>query len=277
VSSRWFIPRDEKRFEDEIAGVERPERPESLAADYLAQALEYLHDAGDPAALYAHYRNFPPADPVTKADEMKTAARKARTKSARSAVLFAALAGEAYVNEFLAAHGVLEEWDREPTTRKFLNGTEAAYGSKLMLPDREAYPVLVDLYKLRNLLAHPKPGFGTKGYRLEAPPDFERLFRLPKVAEYLIMVAGAADTLIPRAYGFETVDIHTMTIWRGRSVIREYAKRQARLPRWNAPAERQLFRQAGDFLMAQTPWEPGPDSPWTRLRQAKAQRDGEGA
>lgn len=260
---------DERRIEEELRGAERPPRAASLAGEYLADAIDRLHDAGDPAYLYEHWRQFPPKDPDVEAGEMRKAARRARIRAARNAVLFAAFAGEAYVNEFLAAHGVLDEWDRERTTRKFLKGTEAAYGSPLFFADREAYPVLVELYQLRDRLVHPKPGFGGEGIHFEASESYESLFALPKVAEYIVMVGGAADLLVPRAYGMHETDLVGLVAWRGRPVIRDYAERNRTLPAWNARSERRLFRQAGDHVMHMPRWDPGPDHWSTRLRTAR--------
>lgn len=273
----YIIPSDGPRFEEEIAGVTRPPRPASLAGDYLTEAIEALHAGGDPAHLFGHWRRHPPADVKAEAPRMKAAARRARLRAARRAVLLAAFAGEAYVNEFLAAHGVLDQWDRESTIRKFSKGTQAAYGSLLFPTDGETHQRLVDLYKLRDRLAHPKPGFGGEGIHFETGEDFESLFALPKVAEYIVMVGGAADLLVPRAYGMDQFDLVGMVVWRGRSVVRGYAQRNRRLPAWNASSERQLFRQAGDSLMAKVPgWEPEPNHPYTRLREAKAKRNGDG-
>jgi hypothetical protein len=171
---------------------------------------------------------------------MVAAARRQRLKQARTAVLFAALAAEAYVNEFLGAHDALGEWDRQPPHRKYLKGTEAAYGERLFLPDREPYPVLVALF--------------------------------PTVANYIVMVGGAADVLVPRAYGFESFEVVSRVAWLGRSVIRDFAARLKDLPDWDATAERALFRQAGDHVMRLRPPPDHPDASWTRLRQAREQR-----
>lgn len=252
----------------------RPPRAESLAGDYLMQAVEHLHDAGDPAHLFDHWRRHPSAN----RDHMESEGRRRRLRAARTAVLLTAFSGEAYVNEFLDAHGALAKWDREATFHKFLKGTADAYGSRLFFHDREGYQELVDLYKLRDRLVHPKPGFGAAGEHglaREIPEKFEALFALPKVAEYIVAVAGAADVLVPRAFGFETFDLMGMTCWRGRSILRGYARRNRKLPAWDAPSERALFRQAGDYLMSLEPWVPGPTSPWTRLKDAKAARAAE--
>lgn len=265
--------REAERIEEEIAGVERPERHAGLSGEYLLQALDGLHDAGDPAHLFGYWRRFPPSDPRKVEKDMRTAALRARIRAARTAVLFAALAAESYVNEFLSVHGALPNWDRASTHRKFLKGTHEAYGSPLFFADREAYPVIVDLFKVRDRLVHPKPGFGMSGLPGQPDTAFEQLFALPKVAEYIVMVGGSADLLMPRAYGFESIDVAGTVIWRGRSVIREYAQRNAKLPAWDAPAERPLFRQAGDHVMAMPSLPDAPGASWTRLREAREKRE----
>jgi hypothetical protein len=264
----FLIPGDEKRFAEEIAGVVRPPRPESLAGEYLTQAINALHDAGDPSVLFAHWRKFKPGDPAQERERMRAAGKRSRLRAARNAVLFAAFAGEAYVNEFLAAHGVLEKWDRKPTAEKYLKGTAEAYGCALYFHDRSSYPVLRDLYDLRNRLAHPKPGFGVRGLHSHASSDFAAQFALPKVAEYIVTVGGAADLLIPRAHGMHKYDLAGLIAWRGKEAIRDYARRNKRLPAWNAASERPLFRQAGDLALEisrRTYLPLGPDHPYSQL------------
>jgi hypothetical protein len=204
---------------------------------------------------------------------MRAAALHARIRAARTTVLFVALAAESYVNEFLSVHGALPKWDRKPTHQKFLKGTHEAYGAQLFFVDREGYQDIVDLFKLRNRLVHPKPGFGVSGLLGQPDADFEQLFAIPKVAEYIVAVGGSADLLMPRAYGFESIDVASTAVWRGRSVIREYAQRYAELPAWDAPAERPLFRQAGDYVMALPVPPDAPGTSWTRLREARQKRE----
>lgn len=103
-------------------------------------------------------------------------------------------------------------------------------------------------------------------------PEFELLFDLPTVANYIVMVGGAADVLVPRAYGFESFEVVSRVAWLGRSVIRDFAARLKDLPDWDATAERALFRQAGDHVMRLRPPPDHPDASWTRLRQAREQR-----
>jgi hypothetical protein len=133
--------------------------------------------------------------------------------------------------------------------------------------------VIVDLFKLRDRLVHPKPGFGVTAVHGEPSTDFEQLFSMPKVAEYIVMVGGSADLLMPRAYGFEGIEVAGTVVWRGRPVIREYAKRHSKLPSWDDPPERTLFRQAGDHVMAMAKLPDAPGASWTRLREAREQRE----
>jgi hypothetical protein len=202
---------------------------------------------------------------------MTQAARRTRLRAARNAVIYAALSAEAYVNEFLAAHDALDDWDREPMHRKFLKGTEAAYGSPLFFADREAYPEIVELVKLRDRLAHPKPGFGVAGVRFEADEKYARLFSLPRIAEYIVMVGGAGDLLVPRLWhGPNGCHRPCGTAGpRSHSGVRQSAPA---IPAWDAPSERQLFRQAGDKVMAQPRLQLGPISPYSRLEASKLRR-----
>jgi hypothetical protein len=169
------------------------------------------------------------------------------------------------VEQRAAPHGRLPR-------RSELERPAEAYGSPLFFADREEYPVIVDLFKLRDRLVHPKPGFGVAGTTGEPDANFARLFAMGKVAEYVVMVGGSAELLMRRAYGFDSVEVIGTVIWRGRPVIRDYAKRHARLPAWNAPSERPLFRQAGDHVMAMPRVPDIPGDWWTRLREARQGR-----
>lgn len=277
--------RDQQRLEEEIAGAERPLRPESLSSDYLMQALENLHDAGDPAALFAYYRRFPNQVNDATAEPMEAGARQLRLKSARTAVLFASLAGEAYVNEFLRAHldqdADFRAVERMSTVDKYFVGTRLVYGERIFFRDREGATELRELFELRNRLVHPKPGFGVPGLHGPATDEFASLFALSRVAEFIVAVAGYADAMTRRAYGFDQPDLPAVIIWRGRTIVRDWAARQSGIPSWDAPAERQLFRQVSDYVMSLPPLPDHPDASWTQLRKARealeARRAGDAA
>lgn len=269
--------RDRERLEEEIAGVERPPRPETLSSDYLMQAVEGLDDAGNPAVLFGHYRRFPDQATDENAARMQVTAKRLRLKAARTAVLFASFAAEAYVNEFLRAH--LDQGEdfraieRMSTLDKYFVGTRLVYGERIFFRDREGAKELRDLFELRNRLAHPKPGFGVAGIHGAASDEFASLFALPRVTEFIIAVSGYGDVLTRRAYGFDQPDLPAAIIWRGRPVLRDWALRHDEIPAWNAPVERELFRQAGDYVMSMPPLPDHPDASWTRLREAREARE----
>jgi hypothetical protein len=243
------VRRDEERIEEEIGGAERPARPRNLSAAYLDQAIDALQATGNAPSLY---RPWPPLkvreDNAIQRGVVGLDARRARRMFCRSAVLFAALAAESYVNEFLAVHLAdrpddLRKIDRWPTVKKYVRGTGDAYGEQLFFDDREAMPVIRELFELRHKLVHPKPGFGPP-HLFESDAESEIDFAPPKIAEFVVMVAGAGDLLVRRAYGFDALDVTAAVAWMGRSVIRVYGQRAAAMPPPSRPPERPLFLQA---------------------------------
>lgn len=240
------MSQDERRVE---AAVHGGGRPRNMSAVYLAQALDALYATGDAPSLYES-RAPQPTDMRSAVQHVLATmqARQRRRMFSRLVVLFSAFAAESYVNEFLAARMSdrrkrLREMDRHSTPWKFLEGTYEAYGERLFSEDSEAMPVLRRLFKLRNKLAHPKPGFGP-ATMFDADDEAERDFAPPKVAEFVVMVAGAGDLLIWRAYGKDTIDAIATVLWRGRSVIQGYGERAATMPTPDRPSEPPLYEQA---------------------------------
>jgi len=248
--------RDAQRIEEDIDGAERIMRPRTLASDYLHQSAEAMHAAGDPAHLYRQWRSKMPPTPFGR-DFMQRWARDERHRQARTCVLFAAFAAEAFVNEFLAAFELsasrLKEIDHHPTMWKYTYGTAEAYGESLCKAADEAMPTLEKLVELRNSLAHPKPGFGFPGFFESDDPQFEAYFAMPELAEYLVMVGGAADVLVWRAYGYGQADPPATNLWRARTVVRDFARRRSQLPKPDEPDEAPIWNQIGDYLDAQPP------------------------
>jgi hypothetical protein len=225
-------------------------RRAGVSDEYLLQALEGLQNAGDPAYMFAYWRWCSPKAPLSwRHAKMLAEARQARIRAARTSVLFAALAAESYVNEFLSAHGALQQWDREPTHRKYLKATTAACGSQLFFADLEPYPAIVDLFKLRDRLVHPKPGLGLAGAPGESDAEFMRVFAMRRLAEYIVMVGYGAELLMRMTYTFDIVEMTGTVAWRGQRAILRYAKRHEQLPVWNERSERPLFNQARDCAL----------------------------
>ena len=125
--------------EEEAVTGESRERPRNLSAAYLEQAVNALHAAGDAADLFRGRRKPPPDDATGEKIKRGEAiaflrARHKHMTHCRNAVLFAALAAESYVNEFLGVF--LDGQDREAVDRlspvnKYVLGTKLASGEAL--------------------------------------------------------------------------------------------------------------------------------------------------
>jgi len=153
---------------EETAVEHSRRRPRGLAGAYLQQAVDALSAAGDPDRLYPRWaREKPTAEPA-RAFATVEASNQRRTH-ARTAVMFAALAAEAYVNEFLATMlngGDFRAMDRLPTVEKYVVGCRLAPGEALFDRGREPVQTIASLFKLRDKLVHPKAGHGHRVRRL---------------------------------------------------------------------------------------------------------------
>jgi hypothetical protein len=245
-----------------------------MSAAYLEEAAETLHAIGDSRVLYRESAGFDPTNRM-QASMAVLLARKRRRMLCRSTVVHAAFAAEAYVNEFLAVQMAdrperFAEVDWWSPAKKYLEGTAESYGEPLFFEDREAMPVLRDLFDLRNKLAHPRPGFGMPTF-MEQDDEDEAKFAPPKLAEFVVMVAGAGDLLVPRAYGFHEVDVIATSLWRGRDVVRAYAQRAANLPAPGQPPEPALVQQALRHVSSM-PSLVNPELSTNRIAAARARR-----
>jgi hypothetical protein len=247
------MSRGDRAIEEEAGTGEGRERPRNLSAAYLEQAVSDLHAAGNPAVLYRGHRAPPPEDAreeKVKGDRATAflLARYRHMTHCRNAVLFAALAAESYVNEFLAFFLTgqdLEAVDRMSPVSKYVLGTKLASGEALFKRDEPPIPDIAALFKLRDKLVHPKPGFGPAPFA-EPWGEFEQNFPPPKVAKYIVAVASAAAILIERAYPEGLPDVWSDVISRGKDAIVGYGDRAANVPGQYDPPTPNLFREAID-------------------------------
>jgi hypothetical protein len=258
--------RDAERIEEEIAGAIRPSRPATLSGDYLRQAMDALWMLGSARNLYAVVEE---TEVPGLASVFEAAASRRRYTLACNVVLFSAFAAEAYVNEFLAAHlsgPDLDAIDRMRTIEKYIIGTRLAYGEQLFFRDREPYPDMKALFKQRNLLVHARPGTGPSSQGLTAVA-LEGALDPVRLARFLVAVAGAANVLMPRAYGFHERDYLPGRLWYGRQAVYTYGERASTMPAPGTPSEDYLLTQAE----AAIPGGPGmKEFEWqVRLREAR--------
>jgi hypothetical protein len=178
------------------------ERPRGLAGGYLEEALEALHHTGDAASLFPLWAREDREFNDVQDALAHVQARSLRKRFARQSVLFSALAAEAYVNEFLAYY--LDGKDREAVDRlspinKYVVGTKVAFGKQLFIRDAEPVQTLNVLFKHRDKLVHPKPGYGPSSSRTQEGTEREGTFTPATAAKFVLYVATAAVFLVRNA------------------------------------------------------------------------------
>ena len=167
------------------------------AGAYLTQARDSLFKCGDARQLYGSCRES--ADvPVRDRLLRHLRAQDTQLELARNSILFSALAGEAYINGFLAekltAAPDYDAMEKLRTLDKYILGPELVTGRRLF--DRGAEPgqSLGALFRLRHDLVHPKmkPVKVDRGTLID-----ERFahFNTEAAARFLVCVADAARTL----------------------------------------------------------------------------------
>jgi hypothetical protein len=227
-------PKDAQRIAEERTGIGRP-APATLASSHLAQALDALDDACSPEAVFAP-RKIWPLQPSDSIGSRRTLSEITQRNLCLTAALFTAFAAEAFVNNFLEVHDLksqlsatkFKKLDRGSTVQKYVEGVALAY-EPLFDPKDEVMPAISELFAVRNKLVHPRPGLGpTIAYMPD--PEWRLMYPPTKVAGWLIAVAGAADLMEIRCYGFDYHSLPAAFIWHGRDIVIDLAARSEPLP-----------------------------------------------
>jgi hypothetical protein len=227
-------------------GAQLPARPRTLAASYISEALEAVQNAGDTAALYDPLIRSA-ATRATQESWFRTAAVPAlerRTRFSRNAMLFAAFAAEAYINEFVAQHSTgqdFETLDRLSTVEKYVMSPRLLLGREVFVRDAEPIQSLRKLFRRRDVLVHPKP---EKGVPDRANPAAnvegfaaDAVYNPLEAAHSLIAVATAAVTIVREGRLGHGVDEHAQAIIDdGQVVVAAASRATKRLPRPQEPA-----------------------------------------
>lgn len=237
---------------------ELPRRTTSLASSNLGDALWALDQSADPLTIYK-MRGFVPRDNwsfyVSVAESL---APQVWRQHLRHPVLFAALAAEGYVNEFLAGHlsrSDLKSVDRLSTVDKYLFGPQIAIGQCLFSRDDAVVEPIKRLFQLRNKLAHPQPGYGPNGFPLDPAwdDDYAPSATIPlirAVAEASEILAKNAAVRLPE----DSSRIVAILILGGQPVLDSFIGRNQRCPappEQDAEAEYTLFEQLGRYRSGQ--------------------------
>jgi hypothetical protein len=227
-------PKDEQRIEEERAGIARP-APATLASSHLAQGLDAFDDACSPEAVFAP-RKIWPLQPSDSIRSRRTLSEITPRNLSLAATLFIAFAAEAFVNNFLEVHDLksrvsatkFKNLDRGSTVQKYVEGVTIAY-EPIFGPDDEAIPAISELFEVRNKLVHARPGIGPP---IAYMPDatWRSMYPPTMVAKWLIAVAGAAELLEARCYGFDYHSFPAAFIWHGRNIVTDLAARSEPLP-----------------------------------------------
>jgi len=158
--------------------------------------------------------------------------RRVQIERRLRAVLFSAFAAESYVNEFLGAHFAAADFDavdRMNPINKYVIGTRFGAGEDIFLRDRPPIPTLKRLFKLRDRLVHPKPGFGPT-LALGPLGDFDAQFTGRNIADFVVATAAAGLVLVKRTYGPDHLDIWTDLVWFGKDIVFKLGEDSEHLP-----------------------------------------------
>jgi hypothetical protein len=228
---------------------------------YLARALEEFHRSANAPDLWVPVDAFH-RDSLLEGPQASLTARNRRLHFLRSTVLFAALAAEAFANELLdevLSSADARALDRLPTPEKLLLGTRVAAGTSPLVRGTEPMQGLVELFRTRNRLVHPRPQGGVAAWVQDLQPGDESAVG-PAAARRAILCVADAVVLCtelrkrPRLYGgiAKTIATHRGLLERhqalaGSSVLHVPDKDAAGVPAlWDQMQEVNTTERRGD-------------------------------
>lgn len=203
----------------------------SVAGDSLEYALETLRASGSAETLYPEHRHR--RGSLTK-HEARVFGRENRLRYARTSVLFAAAAAEAYANHFIAQQfngADADALDRLSTVNKLRLAPWLILGKELFARDRQPLQRITELFRLRDELMHPKSVLLAPDERLESVNSkAEERVHPEAAARYVLAVADTAVKLTT-LHRLEDADHVALAVIDERAAIRRFGKRaRAELP-----------------------------------------------
>lgn len=215
---------------------------ETIAGSHLQDAVDALRDSGSADTLHDEPTRTTPASEQSFewAQLAEQIAEGKRVALSRRALLYAAFAAEAYINECLwerLATADRDALDRLATVEKFMIVPRLAFGRAVLDRGTEPGQRLRWLFKRRDELVHPKPRKGPP--RLEYHPEAHNP---TDAARCIVAVAHAATVLEPE--GPDPMSL-IARVGAARGRLLEYgARASGRLPRPNEqPEPLNLLRQ----------------------------------
>ena len=109
-----------------------------------------------------------------------------------------------------------------------MEGVAIAYEPLFGLND-EVIPAISELFDIRHKLVHARPGIGPPTAYMP-DPTWRSIYPPTTVAKWLIAVAGAAELMEVRCYGFDYLSFPAAVIWHGRNIVTDLAAKSEPLP-----------------------------------------------
>jgi hypothetical protein len=216
-------------------------RPGTLGGDYLAEAIEALQLSANARGLYPEWAYTGSDGDISPEDlgYARIIAAHTRVALCRRTMLYSAFAAESFVNEFMAMYfdgQDLKTLDRLSTVEKYVVATRMALGKALFNRGGEPIQKLQRLFKLRDLLVHPKPG---KGLSVPDPIAGDPDFNPREAAILLVAVATAAEVLLREACVGDRFHVSVSGIVGGGAGIIEFGERATQaLPDLQTPPQK---------------------------------------
>jgi hypothetical protein len=202
------------------------ERPATLGGSYLHEAIEALEDSGNPVGLYSDwFRSSKPEGRDKRNSDLEMArAGDRRTALSRRVILYAAFAAESFINEFMSMHFAgsdLRTLDRLPTAEKYALAPRLALGRELFDRSREPLQTIARLFRLRDMLVHPKPG---RAVTSQAKGGADPLFNPGVAASMLVAAAEGAEALLREATVGDKWNMWASSVAIGREGVIEFGR-----------------------------------------------------
>ena len=160
---------------------------------YPARALEEFHRSANAPDLWVPVDAFHRGSVLEGSQTVMTAMNR-RLHFLRSTVLFAAVSAEAFANELLdelLSSADANALDRLPTPEKLLIGTGVAAGTSPLSRGAQPMQGLVELFKTRSRLVHPRPLGGLAAWIRDVQPSDESAIGPVAARRAILSVADA--------------------------------------------------------------------------------------
>jgi hypothetical protein len=195
---------------------------------YLRRALEEFHHSANGPELWVEVHGPIRGSPLLEGAQAKLTAVNRRLHFLRSAILFAAIAAEAFANELLddlLSRADAEALDKLEPAEKLLMGTRLASGVSPLDRGSEPMQGLVKLAQTRNRLVHPRPAGGYAAWAQDLEPRDDEGIGPAAACKAILTVADAIVACNPLREHARIYGAVARTIARHRSLVEGHQAR----------------------------------------------------